>query len=197
MTVLKQLTDQETEELLSASLDGRLSPTEQIQLDSILAADPDMRTSLATLRYTRHLLAEAPRVAVPRPFTLNETMLGITSEQRVGWLAWLTPLRLRGAAAIVAVLMVVLLAGGVIAPMLSGSGPASLAALEAPSGGLARDQGNPTGILAAKTPTEAPDAAPPLFLGLTPPALAALEVALALLLVLLLVASWRLTPGRA
>ena len=162
-------------------------------MTALLDNDPAARRDLQALTYTRQLLAETPRVPVPRAFTLNESMAGVRRPERAGWLAWLQPTHLRLAAAMMAVLLVVLVAGDFGTRwQVSGGAPSS--ALVAPAGGLAADQGDPTGILAAKTPTtEASAASQAAFLGLAPTTLLALEVGLAVLLLLLLAANWRMT----
>lgn len=180
------------DQLLSAYLDGQASAREQARVAALLDDDPTARRDLQALTYTRQLLAETPRVPVPRAFTLNESMAGVRRPERAGWLAWLQPTHLRLAAAMMAVLLVVLVAGDFGARWQAG-GIASPSALVAPSGGLAPDQGDPTGILAAKTPTtEANAVSTATLLGLAPSTLLALEVGLAVLLLLLLAASWRL-----
>ena len=181
------------DQLLSASLDGELSPNDAARVAGLVEQDPAARRDLQTLTYTRQLLAETPRAPVPRAFTLNESMAGVRSPQRAGWLAWLQPMHLRLAAAMMAVLLVVLVAGDAgMRWQTTGSGQST--ALTAPSGGLAPDQGDPTGILAAKTATTALAAGQSAtFLGLSPATLLALEMGLAVLLLMLLVASWRLS----
>ena len=181
------------DQLLSAYLDGQVSSAEQARVAALLDGDPATRRDLQALAYTRQLLAETPRVPVPRAFTLNESMAGVRRPEHAGWLAWLQPMHLRLAAAMMAVMLLVLMTGDLgMRWQLAGDGPTS--ALVAPSGGLTPDQGDPTGILAAKTATTEADAASPAsFLGLAPATLLALEVGLAVLLLLLLAASWRMT----
>lgn len=181
------------DQLLSASLDGTLSSRDEERVAALLEQDPTARRDLQTLTYTRRLLAETPRVPVPRAFTLNETMAGVRAPQRAGWLAWLQPMHLRVAAAMMAVLLVIFVTGD-LGTRLQVAGDAAASALVAPSGGLAPDQGDPTGILAAKTPTTDPAASTATtFLGLPSATLLALEVGLLVLLILLLAASWRLS----
>lgn len=184
---------EDRDQLLSAYLDGQTSPREQARVAALLDDDPAARRDLQALTYTRQLLAETPRVPVPRAFTLNESMAGVGRPERARWLAWLQPTHLRLAAAMMAVLLVVFVAGD-FGTRWQASSHAPASALVAPSGGLAPDQGDPTGILAAKTATTAADAASPAtFLGLPPATLLALEVGLTVLLLLLLAASWRVT----
>ena len=181
------------DQLLSASLDGELSPNDAARVAGLVEQDPAARRDLQTLTYTRQLLAETPRMPVPRAFTLNESLAGVRSPQQAGWLAWLQPMHLRLAATMMAVLLVVLVAGDAGMRWQATSDGQSTS-LTAPSGGLTLDQGDPTGILAAKTATTDPAASQSAtFLGLAPTTLLTLEVGLALLLLLLLAASWRLS----
>lgn len=178
------------DELLSAFLDGHVTAEEQRRVEAALAGDAALAGSLAALRYAKTLLAEAPRVPAPRPFTLNEAMLGRTRQRRSGWLAWLQPAYLRGAAAVAAVLLAVLVLGdvGVRTEVL----PAPQTAQVQPElGGLAPDQGDPTAII-AKAPTEAV-AENAGFLGLPAGVLLALQIGLAVLVALLLVGAWQLS----
>ena len=178
------------EELLSAYLDGQVTAQDQRRIEVALAGDATLAGSLAALRYTKTLLAEAPRVPAPRPFTLNEAMLGRTRQRRRGWLDWLQPAYLRGAAMMAAVMLLVLVVGdvGVRSELI----PAPQTAQVQPElGGLTPDQGDPTAII-AKAPTEATAAAPG-FLGLPPAVLLALQIGLALLVVVLLAGAWQLS----
>jgi hypothetical protein len=177
------------DELLSSYLDGQLPPEDQRRVEAALAADASLAGSLATLRYAKTLLAAAPRVPAPRPFTLTQAMLG-QPRQRRRWLDWLQPAYLRGAAAMAAVMLLVLVLGdvGVRTQIL----PSQQMALVQPElGGLTPDQGDPTAVI-AKTSTEA-TAATSGFLGLPPATLLALQVGLAVVVVLLLAAAWQMS----
>ncbi len=177
------------DDLLSSFLDGQLLPQDRRRVEAALASDAALAASLATLRYTKTLLAAAPRVPAPRPFTLTEAMLGQTRQRR-NWLSWLQPATLRGAAALAAVMLLVLLVGdvGVRTQVL----PAPQNAQVQPElGGLTADQGDPTAII-AKAPTEAATSAPG-FLGLPPALLLTLQIGLAVLVVLLLAGAWQLS----
>lgn len=177
------------DELLSAYLDGQVTPQDQRRIEAALADDAALAGALGSLRYTKTLLAEAPRLATPRPFTLNEAMVG-RPRQRAGWLAWLQPAFLRGAAAVAAVMLLVLVLGDV--STRGQNTPAQPVAQTQPElGGLASGQGDPTTII-GKAPTEAASAAAG-FLGLAPATVLALEVALAVLVLLLLAAAWQLS----
>jgi hypothetical protein len=177
------------DELLSAFIDGQVTTEEQRRVEAALKSDAALAGSLAALRYTRTLLAEAPRVPAPRPFTLNEAMLGRTRQRRGGWLAWLQPAYLRGAAALAAVMLLVLVLGdvGVRTEVLPAP---QVAQVEPELGGLTPDQGDPT-VIIAKAPTDTAAAAG--FLGLPPGVLLALQIGLTVLVVLLLVGAWQLS----
>ena len=177
------------DELLSAFLDGQVTPSDQRRIEAALAGDPALAAALGALRYTKTLLAEAPRLPAPRPFTLNEAMVG-RAQRRRGWLAWLQPAWLRGAAAVAAVMLLVLVLGdvGMRTQLLP---TAQTAQMQPELGGLTPDQGDPTAII-AKAPSEAATAAPG-FLGLPPGVLLALQIGLAVLVALLLAAAWQLS----
>jgi hypothetical protein len=183
------------DELLSAYIDGTLSVDEQQRAAVLLRQEPAAARALAELRYTRTVLAAAPRLPVPRAFTLTEAMVGQTRRPSAGWLGWLKPSTLRMAAAAIAVVLLVLLLGdaGTRTQLLPNSQPAIT---QGELGGLAPGEGDPTDVL-AKAPTTAPDAAVAGFLGLSPEALLILEIGLALLLVALLIAGWQLGRARS
>lgn len=178
------------DELLSAFLDGQVTPEEQRRVEAALAGNAGLAGSLAALRYTKTLLAETPRVPTPRPFTLNEAMLGGTRRRRSGWLAALQPAWLRGAAAMAAVMLAVLVLGDVGVRMEALPAPQT-AQIQPELGGLAPDQGDPTAIIAkASTEAVAENAG---FLGLPAGVLLALQIGLAVLVALLLVGAWQLS----
>ena len=64
-------------ELLSAYLDGQLSPSDSTRLESRLASDESLRTALDNLRSTRSLVRQLPFRRAPRNFTLTPKMAGI------------------------------------------------------------------------------------------------------------------------
>lgn len=169
------------DELLSAYLDGRLAPAECNRLEAALANSPESRSALAQLRYTKTLLAEAPRMAAPRAFTLNEAMLGHTQRRR-GWASWFQPAAMRGFAVLAGMLLLVVLVGdvGVRTQWFAAQPVATRAEL----GGLTADQGDPTAIIAKASPEAAILA--PTLLGLPQSVLLAVEIGLALLAVALL-----------
>ena len=64
-------------ELLSAYLDGQLSPSDSARLESRLTSDEGLRTALDNLRATRSLLHHLTSRRAPRNFTLTPQMAGI------------------------------------------------------------------------------------------------------------------------
>lgn len=62
-------------ELLSAYLDGQISPTQRVRLDSRLAQEPALQQALSDLRRTRQLLWMAPNAQRRRSFTLTPEMV--------------------------------------------------------------------------------------------------------------------------
>ncbi len=64
-------------ELLSAYLDGQLSPSDSARLESRLSSDADLRAALNDLRSARGLLRKLPQRRAPRNFTLTLKMAGI------------------------------------------------------------------------------------------------------------------------
>ena len=64
-------------ELLSAYLDGQLSPSDSARLETRLTSDPSLRDALNNLRATRNLLHQLPSRGAPRNFTLTPQMAGV------------------------------------------------------------------------------------------------------------------------
>ena len=64
-------------ELLSAYLDGQLSPSDSARLESRISSDPSLRTALDNLRSTRSLLRQLPSRRAPHNFTLTPQMAGV------------------------------------------------------------------------------------------------------------------------
>lgn len=62
-------------QLLSAYLDGQLSPRERSQVEQRLRTQPDYREGLQTLRKNQAMLRSLPRRPVPRNFTLTPEMV--------------------------------------------------------------------------------------------------------------------------
>lgn len=67
-----------TDEMLSAYLDGMLSPRERERLEARLSTDAELRARLESLRRTVALLRQMPAVPVPRNFLLSPAMVAPT-----------------------------------------------------------------------------------------------------------------------
>ena len=63
---------------LSAYLDNELSPRERRKIEARLKTRPELQATLENLRKTKMVLAEAPRLALPRSFTLTPQMVGLS-----------------------------------------------------------------------------------------------------------------------
>lgn len=183
--------NQSFDELLSAYLDGQVTESERRQAEGLLGSDPAAARQLSELRYVAGLMAELPRVPTPRPFTLREAQVA-PRRPRVDWLAWLKPLYLRGAAALAAVCLLVLAAGDLSFQSQAPWASQQPAITQAENGGLAAEQGDPTAISGKASTSELAGQQNAGFLGLSPGLLHGLELGLALLLIVLLAASWQL-----
>ncbi len=64
-------------ELLSAYLDGQVSPSDSARLEARLKSDPEMGLALQSLRESRGLLRQLPHRRAPRNFTLTRAMVGL------------------------------------------------------------------------------------------------------------------------
>jgi hypothetical protein len=64
-------------EILSAYLDGQLSPRENARLEARLQADDEMNNSLEQLRRTRVVLRSLPKVRSPRNYTLSASRVRV------------------------------------------------------------------------------------------------------------------------
>ena len=64
-----------SDDLLSAYLDGQVTPAERQRAEKALAEDPAVRGRYMMLRQTVLLLRQTPRVAVPRSFVLSEAQV--------------------------------------------------------------------------------------------------------------------------
>jgi anti-sigma factor RsiW len=71
-----------TDELLSAYLDGALSPEERARLEARLAVDADLRDRLEAMRRTVALVRGLPRVEAPRNFLLTPDMVAPATRRR-------------------------------------------------------------------------------------------------------------------
>jgi hypothetical protein len=69
-------------ELLSAYLDGALTPAERAALEARLQADAALRRDLDGLRQTVALVRALPRLAAPRSFALTPAQAGLVDRPR-------------------------------------------------------------------------------------------------------------------
>jgi len=67
--------DERDLDLLSAYLDNALTTEERAQVESRLAAEPDLRRELERLRLTSSLIGTLPTLRPPRPLTLTRQMV--------------------------------------------------------------------------------------------------------------------------
>lgn len=68
-------------ELLSAYLDGRLSPSDSARLESRLTSDAGLRALMDDLRASRGWLRQLPQRRAPRNFILTPKMAGLKAPQ--------------------------------------------------------------------------------------------------------------------
>jgi hypothetical protein len=146
---------------LSSYMDGQLSQSEQARIQAHLDACPDCRDELRTLRWTKDLAQQMPVMPVPRSFIVREADLETqrTTQPR----PFLVPAlaRLQAAAAIVAILLVLVVAGELFARggISAGQG-ARLDPIEAPAPEVATQAvaGAPKRLIAS--PAEQSELAP-------------------------------------
>ena len=108
-------------ETISAYLDGQISGRNLARFESRLTQEPRLQTALNELSATRQALRNAPRLRVPRNFTLTPEMVGQPRRKPrfAPFLGWAT--------AVAGLLLVLVFAGDLI----SGSGMGTVA-MEAP-----------------------------------------------------------------
>lgn len=98
------------DELLSAYIDGALTPGERARLEARLAAEPALRERLDALQETVMLLRQLPQVPAPRNFILTPAMVRPAQPSPARQpLRWLAP-ALSMATAASALLLVIVLA---------------------------------------------------------------------------------------
>ncbi|MEW6402612.1 MAG: hypothetical protein AB1649_12485 [Chloroflexota bacterium] len=142
-------------ELLSAYLDGQLSPSESQRLESRVSSDPNLRAVLDDLREARSLLRQLPARKAPRNFTLTRQMVGLKPPVPRVYPAF------RFATALAALLLFATFAINALSPSVTmrAAAPAPAAACEACGGGAPELESQSTELFAAtEAPTEAPAA---------------------------------------
>lgn len=94
--------------LLSPYLDDEVTLVERELVETVLAQSPELQTELEGLWATVNLVRELPRISAPRPFTLTEADVGLTSVERkaFSWSAWLKPM-IGGLGVVIAALIAV------------------------------------------------------------------------------------------
>lgn len=113
----KKTAAERREEMLSAYIDGELSPRERADLERALARDATLRAELEDLRQVVGVMKAAPRVPLPRSFTLDPAVYG---RARQPWLQ-LYP-ALRAATVLATVVFVFLFAGDLFLNWSGGAG---------------------------------------------------------------------------
>jgi anti-sigma factor RsiW len=64
-------------EQLSSYLDGQLSPSESVQMESRISSDPELASAFNDIRTARGILRKLPARRSPRNFTLTRQMVGL------------------------------------------------------------------------------------------------------------------------
>jgi anti-sigma factor RsiW len=70
-------------ELLSAYMDGQLSSSKRVQLESRMQTNPELRAALDELTQTRAMLRSLPRLKAPHSFKLTPEMVGQRQPRRL------------------------------------------------------------------------------------------------------------------
>ncbi len=99
-------------EMLSAYLDGELSPAENSHLEAKLQTRPDLRNALEDLRRTQTILRSQPEVRAPRNFLLTPTMVAVRQVQNRSFRLFST---MRLASALATALLMLVLVGDFLA----------------------------------------------------------------------------------
>ena len=114
-------------ELLSAYLDGQVTSRECSQVEQHLRVCAACARELETLRYTTRLLRAVPRVSVPRAFTLSEAEARREVARRRA--SRVLPY-LRGATALAAALLLVVVVGDFLLGPMRYQAPQPVAVME-------------------------------------------------------------------
>lgn len=110
-----------SDELLSAYLDGEVTPEERALVERSLTSG-DAAWRLDALRQTVAWVGQLPRVPLPHSFTLSEADVLPVRGGQPWWRAFLSPVFLRNATAVATMLFLVVLVGNLI---LSNAAPAA------------------------------------------------------------------------
>ncbi len=148
-------------ELLSAYLDGRLTPSDAARLEARLLSDANLKATLEDLRQTRAVLRRLPQRKAPRNFQLTPKMVGIRPPEPRAYPAF------RMATALAAVLFLASVALNAVTPFAA----RRLTAAPAPAFGMGGGgMGGGAGEVTESAPaaTQAPLQAPFAAQALTP-----------------------------
>ena len=129
-------------ELLSASLDGKLSEAELARLEPRLRSDPALAAALTDLRYARSILRSTPSRRVPHNFTLTKKLAGVRPPlpRAVPALSW--------GSAVAALLFVFTLGANLLSQVSFGAAAPMLSAAPMSSQATGLGGGNPSDTLA-------------------------------------------------
>ena len=117
---------------LSSYMDGQLPDRERARVQAHLNACPDCRKELRSLRWTQNLAQQIPIVPVPRSFIVREADLEAHHIAQPRPLLVPTLARLQTAGAIVAVLLVMVVAGDMFVTRGPWMGRPGALSMEAP-----------------------------------------------------------------
>ena len=148
-------------ELLSAYLDGRLSPADSARVERRLASESNLKTQLEELRETRAVLRRLPQRRAPRNFRLTPKMVGLRPPEPRAYPIF------RVATALATFLFLVSVAVNGLAPVAT----SHLAAAPAPAYGIGGG-GSGGGGPAESSPPAATEVLPQAFSAVMPTATA-------------------------
>ncbi len=123
LRILVKTEHHRVEEMISAYMDGELSPEDRARVERHLDTCADCAWNLWTLRQTVDMLGRLPSMPVPRPFTISEAQI----PEPTGLFQWIPYSYLKGATALVALLLVLVLAGEAMLHYISIRGMPALA----------------------------------------------------------------------
>ncbi|MCP5097168.1 MAG: hypothetical protein GY943_16595 [Chloroflexi bacterium] len=78
---LTKSAEEKRQEMLTAYVDGELSPAQQQKLEQLLVDDPSLQAELAQLQQFKQSMSQLPRRRVPRNFTLNPAVYSTPARQ--------------------------------------------------------------------------------------------------------------------
>ena len=116
--------EEKQQEMLSAYLDGELTPEERDRLEQQLGQDNELRDMLAQMQFWQQQMHDLPTRRVPRNFTLDPALYGRPQQRQFLGNAYPA---LRTATALTAFLLVIALAANVYMSSLSPDAPSQMA----------------------------------------------------------------------